>query len=273
MSSYKLKLALLEPDHCYHIFNRANGGGRLFYKQKHFAYFLAQYFKYASGFWQTYAYCLLPDHFHFLIRVNHREVVIENAPDHNSPFNVQFLKWIDAGNFMPAGMSPVQAVNEDELVRSLFASWVVKERFRCLFLGFTKAVNRDLMRKGSLFERPYKRKRVEEEALAQLILYIHRNPVHHGFAERAASYHWSSYRHLQTGSHRVLQADQVHSFFGGAANMKRLHALDVMEWQDSGNKTSIPRDPRPERTSNIMFSYIRALNMSALETLGLRSHK
>ena len=57
------------PGAYYHVFNRGNGSDPLFFKSKNYSYFLQQYDKYVSQLIETYAYCLLPNHFHILIRV------------------------------------------------------------------------------------------------------------------------------------------------------------------------------------------------------------
>ena len=49
-------------------------------------------------------------------------------------------------------------------------------------------------RQGSLFERSFKRKLIDDEDyLKQLVLNIHNNPVHHGFCSHPIEYGWSSY--------------------------------------------------------------------------------
>lgn len=68
MPSAKLK-APLEPGHYYHIYNRGNNGEQLFYTEMNYAFFLSRYKKYLSGHVITYAYCLIPNHFHLLVRI------------------------------------------------------------------------------------------------------------------------------------------------------------------------------------------------------------
>ena len=53
----------------YHIYNRGNNGDDVFYEARNYKYFLEKYDLYLSDFVETYAYCLLPNHFHILIRV------------------------------------------------------------------------------------------------------------------------------------------------------------------------------------------------------------
>ena len=59
----------LYKDKLYHIYNRGNGKEKLFFNEENYKYFLRQYKKYLSGFIDTFAYCLLPNHFHLLVRI------------------------------------------------------------------------------------------------------------------------------------------------------------------------------------------------------------
>ena len=58
----------IEFDRYYHIYNRGNNRELLFYKKFNYSYFLKKYRKYLSEHVSTYAYCLLPNHFHLLIK-------------------------------------------------------------------------------------------------------------------------------------------------------------------------------------------------------------
>ena len=63
-----------------------------------------------------------------------------------------------------------------------------------LFFYIKTAVNKKYNRTGSLFEKPFERKRVtSEKYLQNLMFYIHNNPVHHGFTKTIKEYPWSSY--------------------------------------------------------------------------------
>lgn len=60
--------APVEFDQYYHIYNRGNNRDLLFYKQYNYSYFLKKYEAYLSDHVFTFAFCLLPNHFHFLIK-------------------------------------------------------------------------------------------------------------------------------------------------------------------------------------------------------------
>ncbi len=56
-------------DQVYHIYNRGNNREKLFYTPENYQMFLELYKDLPGTFAETYAYCLIPNHFHFLIRI------------------------------------------------------------------------------------------------------------------------------------------------------------------------------------------------------------
>lgn len=59
----------LEPNKYYHLYNRSNNHEQLFRSRDNYIYFLLKYRKYLEDFLITLAYCLMPNHFHFLVKV------------------------------------------------------------------------------------------------------------------------------------------------------------------------------------------------------------
>lgn len=55
----------LFPGHYYHIYNRGNNGEDIFLEARNYDYFLNLYQKYISPIAETFAYCLLKNHFRF----------------------------------------------------------------------------------------------------------------------------------------------------------------------------------------------------------------
>jgi REP element-mobilizing transposase RayT len=59
----------------YHLYNHANGNINLFRSDENYRFFLEKYAKYVTPYFDTYAYCLMPNHFHFLVRVKDERVL------------------------------------------------------------------------------------------------------------------------------------------------------------------------------------------------------
>lgn len=53
----------------YYIYSRSNGNELLFRNEKNYASFLRRYSDFCSKNFATLCYCLLPNHFHFLVQV------------------------------------------------------------------------------------------------------------------------------------------------------------------------------------------------------------
>lgn len=69
----------------------------------------------------------------------------------------------------------------------------ISQQFSNLFNAYTKAYNKMFDRKGSLFMPNFKRKAVESDRyFTELIVYIHNNPVHHGFVKHLLDWPHSS---------------------------------------------------------------------------------
>jgi len=76
----------LEPGKYYHIYNRGNNKDKIFYQPNDYSVFLRKYRQYMIPYVKTYAYCLLPNHFHFLIRIE------EDKDQNNTSVSNQFRK-------------------------------------------------------------------------------------------------------------------------------------------------------------------------------------
>ena len=128
----------LEPGKYYHIFNHAAGKLNLFASDKNYLYFLEKYTLHLQDIVSTFAYCLLPNHFHFLIQ-------IKEAPDD-----------VDAQQYIKT----------------------TSKKFSNLFSAYSQAFNRQQNSFGNLFMKRFKRKEItDEEYFRKVIFYIHRNPV------------------------------------------------------------------------------------------------
>lgn len=174
----------LENEKYYHIYNRGINSDILFKENSNYEHFLKLYDLHIEPMAETYAWCLMKNHFHFLIRIKDREEIkTENA------------------------IQPSQS-------------------FSNLFNAYTKAFNKKYNRHGALFERPFKRKSIENENYFQnLIAYIHNNPVHHTICEHPLQYPWSSYRTCLSNKLTKLKRKEVMELFGDIENFKYVHEL------------------------------------------------
>ena len=71
----KNKLEIFEEEGLYHVYNRANGNEKLFLLDHNYRFFLKKYEEYISPFVDTFCYCLMPNHFHFLIKIKEEKIL------------------------------------------------------------------------------------------------------------------------------------------------------------------------------------------------------
>lgn len=64
-----MKPVALIPGGYYHVYNRGNNRENIFIEEKNYHYFMKLYARHIEPIAETYAYCLLRNHFHFLVRI------------------------------------------------------------------------------------------------------------------------------------------------------------------------------------------------------------
>ncbi|MGC1516915.1 MAG: transposase, partial [Maribacter sp.] len=70
-----------------HIFNQGNNRQNIFFEPRNYSYFLGLLKKYITPIAEVYAYCLLPNHFHLLVRINDECTVPQGAQAFSNLFN------------------------------------------------------------------------------------------------------------------------------------------------------------------------------------------
>ena len=187
----------------YHIYNRGNNGENLFLTTKNYYHFLSLYDKYISLVAETYAWCLMPNHFHLLVRIK-------------DEVDIEFLKPEKEPKTAPKKPKP-------------------ENQFGHLFNAYAKAFNKQNDRHGSLFEHPFRRIEVTNDAyLKRLVYYIHSNPVKHGFTDSMIDYPWSSYLTIISVKPTKINRDSVLGWFDSQSNFITFHKeqqdLDLIKY-------------------------------------------
>ena len=60
------------PENVYHVYNQGNNNQIVFSEDVHFNFFLGLYKDYVDSFCETLAWCLMHNHFHFMIYTDER---------------------------------------------------------------------------------------------------------------------------------------------------------------------------------------------------------
>ena len=67
----------MEAGKQYHIYTHANGFENLFRSDENYRYFLERYEHFAPSVADTYAYCLMPNHIHFLVCIKTEKELLD----------------------------------------------------------------------------------------------------------------------------------------------------------------------------------------------------
>ncbi|MDN3686828.1 transposase [Cyclobacterium jeungdonense] len=165
----------------YHIYSRAIGNEKLFQIEDNYGYFLEKYDHFLGENVQTLAYCLIPNHFHFLIKIN-------------------------------------RGVTNDKIVKA----------FSDFLNSYSKSINKVFERSGALFQRKFKRKKIDnEDYLSRIVIYIHLNPMKHNLTEGPLDWKYSSFRSYLSKKHSKLNREMVLEWFGGLDGFKLAHQTNT----------------------------------------------
>ncbi|MAX69667.1 MAG: oxygen-dependent coproporphyrinogen oxidase [Flavobacteriaceae bacterium] len=168
-----MKLEVLEKNNYYHVYNRGINGCNIFNSDENKLYFLKLASKYLKNNVDIVAYCLMDNHYHFLIQVK----------------------------------------NDTKKTSQAFSNF---------FNAYSKAFNKQNQRTGSLFEKHFKRKKIDsEDYFKKVFCYIHLNPK-----TNWENYNFSSYQSYLDNKQRntiYLEKSYVLNLFDDIENIKTVH--------------------------------------------------
>ena len=219
----------------YHVFNQGNNRENIFIREKNYDYFLRKFNEFIAPMVDTYAYCLLPNHFHILLK-------FKNYGDLHL-FKPKYFPVPPNGIKNKHSVSNAVEFNYDKIV-----SEKLSRQFANFFGGYAFAMNNKYNRKGKLFSLPFKRVLVENDTYFEwLICYIHRNPIHHEFCDDFKSWPHSSYFEISgylkasgvtvdngnTAAGRpICNVGFLANWFGNFDQFNKAHQDSVEKWLD-----------------------------------------
>jgi len=185
----------IEPNKTYHIYNHANGTENLFREDENYYYFLRKYAEHIYPIAETFAYCLMPNHLHLMVRIRDEATLFE-----------------------------ILSSRRKDLTGLQKLSGLISKRFSNFFNAYAKAYNKRFDRRGSLFERPFKRKLIENDAyFTALIAYIHNDPIHHEFVNDLNDWAHSSWHSYVLGKPTKVARKEGLNWFGGKEEFVKIH--------------------------------------------------
>ncbi len=180
-----------EQDKFYHVYNRTVDRKPMFCNDGNYEFFLKKYDEYLSSVIDTYAYCLLGNHFHLLLRIQ------------------------DLTTFKK--LSNLKTDKPDHEI--------VSHQFRKFFQSYAMAFNKQQDRIGTLFQTPFKRVLVNNETyFTRLVYYIHANPQLHGLIDDFREWKWSSYNRILIDEPSKLKKLEVLNWYGDKKQYEQYHS-------------------------------------------------
>ncbi len=144
---------------CYHVYNRGNNRQPIFFSDDNYVFFLRKIRHFISPVAEIISWTLMPNHFHLLIYANENSV-------------------------KTATRNGIEVQQFSEGIKGLLSS-------------YTKAINKQNNRSGSLFQQKTKAKEIDLNSELQLMIafhYIHQNPLKAGLVKRMEDWPFSSFR-------------------------------------------------------------------------------
>lgn len=192
-------------DGIYHVYNRTNNRELLFKTDENRLYFLRQFDKYLHPFLETFAWNLLPNHFHFLVRIKSSEEI------------ASYLKSLPE--------TQLKNIEKKYLVNEVTTSDLLVLQWKRFFNSYSMAFNKMYSRQGNLFYRPFKRVHVQKDVhFTQSIVYLHANAQKHKLCKDFRQHPWSSWHTMLSSSPTKLLRQEVLEWFGGIERFLQLHA-------------------------------------------------
>ncbi len=190
-------------DDTFHIYNHAVGKDCFFREERNYYFFMEKFIKWILPVINVLAYCLVPNHFHFCLRIRSRQELLDYFGD----------------KLRHRGGKDISRIKENEILEKL-----VNEQFSHCFNSFAQAYNHKYSRMGSLFKESFQRKQVtSDDYLRTLICYINNNPVHHRMVEHPAHWKHSSYNELFSDQPTIIERKEVIDLFDTLENLEFVH--------------------------------------------------
>ena len=156
----------------YHLYNRGINRKTVFFTSEHYKYFLWKVKKYLKPRCDILAYCLMPNHFHFLIYCSS----IYNSSNYIS---------------RPTTLSrrTTEPLPDSQIIHP------VSQAVRIILSSYARGINLQKTRTGSLFQQSTKAKFLKAEDHPLTVFnYIHQNPMRGGIANHVDDWQFSSFR-------------------------------------------------------------------------------
>ena len=161
----------------YHIVCKSIDGLPLFHEPKDYTVFLERFKKFNQGFMDVWAYCLMLNHTHYIIKVKPGDSI------------ESYISQLLPENKTKAMVSFLTDTNNESLTDA-----VIERQMNSFLVSYANYINNKYHRKGGIFQKPFKRIQISNDNhLQQAVVYVHANAQKHGIVNDFREYGYSSY--------------------------------------------------------------------------------
>lgn len=206
------------PNNYYHLVFKSIDGILLFQQDGDYKVFLDRFWQFTNCVFDNWAYCLLSNHAHFIIKIKPIETVTKSIHKTELPKQTVAMKKLL--------LTPESEAIFDEVIERQVNSFMVS------FANYTKNKYR---RHGGLFQKPFKRIRIDTDGWLQTaIIYVHLNSFKHKVFSDYTLYSHNSYSLCVKNCSDYIVSEEVLHFFGGVDKFILLHEERVKYYYENG---------------------------------------
>jgi hypothetical protein len=129
------------------------------------------------------------------------------------------------------------------------ASNTISKQFANLFSTYTQVFNKKYNRKGSFFQKSFKRKEMATDAyLWEALAKIYLNPIRHDFVTHSSDGEWTLFQHCLHKGTTFIHRQPVWQWFGSKESYLSFHKLYVGNWLTK----RLPQHFRNDKTHTLL---------------------
>jgi REP element-mobilizing transposase RayT len=219
-------------DTYYHIYNRGVNRENIFIEERNYDLFLRLYEKHLMPLVDTFAYCMLRNHFHICLRTKSEDEILDfqKTLRVSSVSKIKTLK-VSTPDSERVMQDPLAGKGEILQEKPLGFD-TISRHFSNFFNAYAKTMNKAYGRTGSLFQHPFGRVAItSDRQFWNVIAYIHQNPQKHGFVKDFRDWKYSSYGVMLSEKKTILNRAETMKWFGTKAEYLSLHSHWVTDVQ------------------------------------------
>ena len=185
----------LQFETLYHVFNRGQDRRNIFSDDQHYQTFFELYARHIHPVANTYAYCLLPTHFHLMVRIKSEVELVKSVPG---------IETLGGTTLMSI---PTQA-------------------FSNFFSAYSRALHNQPGKTANLFQHLYGSIPIpDDRQYLNVVLFIHQNPQRHRLCADFRKWKYSSYKELLSDQETFLDREKVMGWFGKPETYEAVHSI------------------------------------------------